>query len=504
MKGKRTRGERVIAFIEAFCPVPEGALVGQPMRLELFQKRFILDVYDNPQGTRRAILSIGRKNGKTALIAALVLAHVAGPEAQTNSQIVSGARSRDQAALVFNLAAKMVSLSPDLNARVRVVPSGKRLIGLSRNVEYRALAADSATAHGLSPVLAILDELGQVKGAQDGFVDSITTSQGAHDEPLLLVISTQAATDADMLSIWIDDARRQEDPHTVCHVYEAPEDAGLLDREAWKAANPALGKFRSLKDVEEQAKQAARMPSAENTFRNLILNQRVQLHSPFVGPAVWKANGGEPQWLPGVVAYAGLDLSQTLDLTAFVVAFRDDEGVVHWHPTMWTPADTLRDRAKRDRAPYEAWVDSGYLRAVPGKAIDYEVVAHDIAEICADLTLAGVAFDRWRIAVLQKEFDRLGISLPLVEFGQGFASMSPAIDAAERLLVEGKVRHGGHPVLTHNAASAVTVSDPSGNRKLDKAKSTGRIDGMVAAVMATGLMAAQVVESSDAGFVEVW
>lgn len=503
MKRKPTRGERVIAFIEAYCLVPEGEHVGKPIQLDAFQRRFILAVYDNPRGTRRAILSIARKNGKSALIAALVLAHLAGPEAQQNSQIVSGARSRDQAALVFALAAKMVNLSPELTARVRVVPSGKRLIGLSKNVEYRALAADGTTAHGLSPVLAILDEAGQVKGPQDDFVDAITTSQGAHAEPLLLVISTQAATDADMLSIWIDDAKRSGDVHTVCHVYEADAEADLLDRKAWYAANPALGKFRSLKDVEEQAKQAARMPSAENTFRNLILNQRVQLHSPFVSPAVWKECGSAPQWLPGSTVYAGLDLSQTLDLTAFVVAMRGSDGVVHWHPTFWTPADTLRDRAKRDRATYDVWVDKGYMRATPGKSVDYEVVAKDIAEICADLTLAGIGFDRWRMAVLQKEFDRLGITLPLIEFGQGFASMSPAIESTERLLIEGRVRHGMHPVMTWNAANAVTVSDPSGNRKLDKAKSTGRIDGMVAAVMATGLMSAQAEATSEA-FCEVW
>lgn len=471
------------------------------MVLEPFQRKFILAVYDNPAVTSQGYLSIGRKNGKSALIAAIVLAHVAGPEAVLNSQIVSGARSKDQASVVFKLASKMVKLSPELSARVSMVPSIKYLVGLSKNVEYKALAADGTTAHGLSPVLAILDELGQVKGPTDDFVDAITTAQGAHENPLLLVISTQAATDGDMLSIWLDDAERSKDPHIVSHVYQAPKDCDLMDRAAWAAANPALGKFRMLEDVERQAAQAVRMPSKENTFRNLILNQRVQLHSPFVGPSVWRSCGGA-QEAPGGLAYGGLDLSQSLDLTAFVLAVNRGE-TIDWYPTFWTPAATLEDRAKRDRAPYETWVKQGYLRATPGNTVDYEVVANDIAAICAEFDIASIAFDRWRMPILVKEFDRLGIELPLSEFGQGFKDMSPAIESVENQLLSARIRHGMHPILTWNAANAVAIKDPAGNRKLDKAKSTGRIDGIVAAVMATGLMTAMAYDSEnmEQGFV---
>ena len=227
-----TRAERVIAFIENYCRVPEGAKVGQKLVLAEFQKAFIREVYDNPAGTRRAYLSLARKNGKTGLIAAILLAHLVGPEAVQNSQIVSGAMSRDQAALVFSLAAKMVQLSPELSGLVRIVPSGKRLIGLARNVEYRALAAEGSTAHGLSPVLAILDEVGQVKGPTSDFVDAITTAQGAYEEPLLIAISTQAPTDADLFSIWLDGAAASKDPRIVSHVYSAPADCDLLDEAA--------------------------------------------------------------------------------------------------------------------------------------------------------------------------------------------------------------------------------------------------------------------------------
>ena len=480
-----TRAARIIEFIGRYCLVPDGAQVGQPLVLAEFQKQFIRDVYDNPHGTRRAILSVARKNGKSGLIAGLLLAHLVGPEAKQNAQIVSGAMSRDQAALVFNLASKMVQLSPKLSSIVRIIPSGKRLLGLPLNTEYKALAADGKTAHGLSPVLAILDEIGQVRGPQSDFIDAITTSQGAHEAPLLIAISTQAANDADLLSQWIDDARNSQDPRIVCHVYEAPAGCDLLDESAWRAANPALGTFRSLDDLREQLTQAQRMPSMENSARNLLLNQRVSTVSPFISPDVWKACAGPVLPFDGPV-WCGLDLSARLDLTAMVIVGQVDE-VWHVQAHFWTPEVGLADRARRDRAPYEVWHRQGYLRTTPGASVDYEFVAADIAEILADLDVQAIAFDRWRVDLLKKEFDRLGVDLPLVEHGQGFKDMSVALDALEAELLNGRIAHGGNPVLTMCAANAVVTKDPAGGRKLDKAKATGRIDGLQALAMAMGV-----------------
>jgi len=482
-----TRGEKVCAFIERFCRVPEGTHVGEPIRLAEFQRKFIIDIYDNPAGTRRAYLAIARKNGKSSLIACLLLAHLVGPEAVLNSQLVSGARSRDQAALVFALASKMVELSPELRKIVRIIPSGKRLIGLPMNTEFRALAADGTTAHGLSPVLAILDEVGQVRGPQDDFIDAITTSQGAHERPLLIAISTQAPTDADLFSIWLDDAERSQDPSIVSHVYTAPEGCELTDEAAWMAANPALGLFRSRRDVEEQAAQAVRMPSAENTFRVLTLNQRVNMVAAFVSPGVWKAGNGAPGELVGVV-YGGLDLSATTDLTALVLTCRGG-GIVHVHPFFWMPIENVTEASRRDKAPYGDWVRAGLLRTTPGKVIDYDFVARDIGEITSGLSIAKIGFDRWRMDRMQQALARQGVELPLEPFGQGYMSMSPALDALEADLLKECIRHGGHPVLAMCAANAVSVADPAGNRKLDKAKATGRIDGMVALAMAEGVEA---------------
>ncbi|APW48399.1 terminase large subunit [Rhodoferax antarcticus] len=479
-----TRAARVISFIEKHCVTPDGAHVGMPMVLAKFQKDFIRAVYDNAAGTRRAILSVSRKNGKTGLIAGLLLAHLVGPESKQNSQIISGAMSRDQAALVFNLAAKMVQLSPRLSGIVRIVPSGKRLLGLPLNTEYRALAADGRTAHGLSPVLAILDEIGQVRGPQSDFVDAITTSQGAHESPLLIAISTQAASDADLLSVWLDDAQLSADPRIVCRLYAAPDGCDLLDLEAWKLANPALGIFRSLDDLREQMTQAQRMPSMENSARNLLLNQRVSTESPFCSPDVWRACGGPVHPFDGPV-YVGLDLSARIDLTAAVVIGQVGD-VWQVVPYFWTPEQGLAERARRDRAPYDVWAKQGHLRTTPGASVDYSFVATALAELLADLDVRAVAFDRWRIDVFKRELDNIGCDLPMVPFGQGFKDMAPALDALEAELLNRRIAHGGHPVLTMCAANATVTKDPAGGRKFEKSRSTGSIDGMQALAMALG------------------
>ena len=256
--------------------------------------------------------------------------------------------------------------------------------------------------------------------------------------------------------------------------------------EEGSAANPALDLFRSRADMVKQATRAKRMPSAENTFRNLNLNQRVSTVSPFVSPDVWTSCGGDPESLDELVVYAGLDLSARTDLTACVLVGRDADGVAHVWPYFWTPEQGLHERAKTDRVPYDAWVRDGWLRTTPGATVDYSFVATEMAEIMSDLNVELVAFDRWRIDVFKKDAEGIGADFPLSPFGQGFKDMSPALDTLEADLLNGRIRHGGHPVLTMCAANAVITKDAAGNRKLDKPKATGRIDGMVALAMALG------------------
>lgn len=463
-------------------------MVGTPVRLMEFQKRFIRDCYDNPHGTKRAILSMSRKNGKSTLIGCLVLAHLlVEGVAQQNSQIVVGAMSRDQARVLFNLVVKMINLSPELQALTRVKESKSEIIGLARNVTFRALASEAGTTHGLSPVLIILDEAGQIKGPRSEFVTALVTSQGAHAEPLMICISTQASDDADLLSLWIDDALQGNDPRLICHLHTTDPNAELDDPEGWRQSNPAMGQFLNVKELESLAAMAKRMTSFENSFRQYHLNQRVTAAAAFLSRSVWDSCNGPADYLDGLEVYGGLDLSVRTDLTAFVLIGKDRNGVWHVLPTFWTPAEGLMDRARRDRMPYDVWRDAGFLRTTPGRTVDYEIVVRDIAELIEGLDVRGIAFDRYRIDVLRKECERLGVTLPLQEFGQGFVSMAPALDAVEAEFLNGRVRHGGHPVLTMCAAGAVIAKDPAGNRKLDKSKSTARIDGMVGMAMAFGL-----------------
>lgn len=485
-----TRGERVCAFIETYCVAPEGDLVGRPLKLEDFQRSWIMAVYDNPAGTRLAILSIAKKNGKTPLIAALMLAHLAGPEARTNSQIVSGAMSQQQAAVVFKYAWKMVQASPKLSALVRVRPSLKTLHGLAANVEYRAISRQKKTAHGIAPVLAIVDELGQVRGPQDDFVEALETALGAYEDSMLVVISTQAASDADLLSTWIDDQIRSPSPTTVCHVHAAPPDCEILDEAAWRQANPALGIFRSESDLRTLALKASRMPAFEGAFRNLNLNQRVAQQRLAFAASVWARGAGAVDvsiFIDGRPVHLGLDLSQRADLTAAIAAAQDDDGDVHLLAFCYTPLEGIEDRARADRAPYDVWARQGVLIAVPGATIDYDYVCTDLIRRTQGMALASVQFDRWRMDVLRAAAERTKFALLVhswADVGQGYRDFAPRLEAFESALLAGRIRHGGHPLLNMGARNAIAVADPAGARKLDKSKSTQRIDPLVAAIMA--------------------
>lgn len=492
---KLTRAGRNIAWIEQFCRVPEGRDVGKPVKLRDWQKRFLERVYDNPNGTRRAIASFGRKNAKTATSAFLLLLHLCGPEALPNSQLYSAAQSREQAAILFSLAAKMVRMSPTLNSVVVVRDTAKQLACPELGTLYRALSAEASTAYGLSPVFIVHDELGQVKGPRSELYEALETATAAQETPLSIVISTQAPTDADLLSILIDDAKTGADPRVVLELYTADVDADPFAEETIKQANPAFGDFQSREEVLAMAEDARRMPSREPEFRNLVLNQRVDMNSPFVPRSVWEANGGDvaDDWR-GVPVYAGLDLSSTNDLTAFVPMARID-GNWHVKPTFWLPGQGLTEKSRADRVPYDLWAKQGDMLTTPGKSVEYEWVANWLRGFVDSHNVVKIAFDRWGMKYLRPWLEKAGFTESELDektglfedYGQGFASMSPALRDLEASLLQEKVRHGKHPVLSMCAANAVVTMDPAGNRKLNKLKAAGRIDGMVALAMAFGV-----------------
>ena len=247
--GKVT-GADVIAFIEEVCFIPEGKYVGKKLELFDWQKAEIRRIYDNPHGTRRAIITMGRKNAKTTLAACLLLAHLCGPPARNkpNSQLYSAAQSRDQAAIIFSLAAKMVRMNPELLSILTIQETAKSLICPELGTRYRALSADATTAYGLSPALVIHDELGQVRGPRSALYEALETATGAQQDPLSIIISTQAPTDADLLSILIDDAQAGHDPHTVLSLHTAPPDLDPFDEATIRLANPAFGTFLNARE----------------------------------------------------------------------------------------------------------------------------------------------------------------------------------------------------------------------------------------------------------------
>jgi phage terminase large subunit-like protein len=502
-----TRAERNIAWVEQFCVVPEGRLVGQPVELRKWQKDLIREIYGTP--TRRAIISFGRKNGKTAFAAFLLLLHLCGPEARPNSQLFSAAQSREQAAVLFGLAAKCVRMSPDLASVTIIRDTAKELLCAELGTRYRALSAEASTAYGLSPVFTVHDELGQVKGPRSELYEALETASSAHDDPLSVIISTQAPTDADLLSVLIEDAKKGEDKKVKLALFTADPDLDPFDVKTIKQANPAFGDFQNAAEVLAMAEDARRMPSRENEYRNLILNQRVDRNSPFIAKTIWQANGGEvSEWAEDVPVYAGLDLSSTNDLTAFTpIAFVD--GAWETKPVFWLPEEGLVEKSRADRVPYDLWRDQGFLETTPGRSVEYEFVAHRLFAFRQSHNVKKIAFDRWGMKYLKPWLLAAGFTEEetgdedgtlFAPFGQGFQSMSPALRDLESALLAEKVRHGNNPVLTMCAANAVVTTDPAGGRKLNKAKAAGRIDGMVALTMAFGIAPLDVPEPS----VEDW
>jgi phage terminase large subunit-like protein len=494
-----TRGERNIAWIESVCRIPEGKFVGKPVVLREWQRDILRGIYDSP--TRQAIISFGRKNAKTTLSAMLCLLHLCGPEAIANAQLVSAAQSQDQAAVLFDLAAKMVRLSPQLAGFVTIRDTLKQLHCAELGTLYKALSAEKKTALGKSPFFAVHDELGQVVGPRSDLYEAVETAMGAHEAPLSIVISTQAPTDADLLSILIDDAASGADPEKKLFLYSADTALDPFDEATIRQANPAFGDFLNAKETLKTAEDARRMPSREASYRNLILNQRVSQESPFIPERIWNANDGEPDdavFTRGEV-YAALDLSSRNDLTALAMVAKDDDGIWHARVEFFAPRQGLADRAQRDRVPYDLWADRGLISTTPGASVDYDFIAARLSDLAGKVAL--IAFDRWRMDVLKAALGRIGLELPLQEFGQGFKDMSPALDTLEAELLQARIRHGGNPVLKWCAANAIAVKDPAGNRKLDKSKSTGRIDGIVALAMAIGIATA--VEPTGKSFWEV-
>ncbi|WP_395444044.1 terminase large subunit [Caulobacter sp. UC70_42] len=508
---KNQRAERVIAFVEQLT-VMIGDGTGQKLKLRPFQRDFIYKVYaphskiTGKRVVRRAVYSVARKNGKTELAAALILCHLIGPESEPNGEIYSAANDRVQAGIVFKAIERFINAEPALRAVLKVVRGTKTVYVTRSDIKaagsvFRALSSDAGRQHGLNPSLILYDELAQSRSRE--LFDTLATSQGARSEPLLMVTSTQNDDPTHVLSEMIDSA--DDDPTRVVALHSAPEGCDLMDEAAWLAANPALGEFRDRDELVAMAKEAVRLPSFEQQFRLLYLNQRVPLHSSLIAATDWRACGptitDAPRFSlsdtwdfePGEQVYLGLDMSLRTDLTALVAVSAGQQSRAK--ANFFKPEDHLRDHSDRDRQHYDIWRKQGWLTATPGRSVDPKWVAHRIREINDRNPVVGVAYDRAYIGELLRCLSDIGVvaqegegpGIRLVPWGQGFTSMGIAVNAFEHAVLQGELQHDGNPIQTWNVLNAVSVSDPAGNRKIDKTKVRMRVDGAVALAMALGL-----------------
>lgn len=498
------RADAIIDFIERL-PIVDGPAVGQRIKLDPFQIHWIRSIYepgDRDNGLRvvkTAILSIARKNSKSYLVAGLLLCHLVGSECVPNGQVYSCATDREQASVIFRMIKQMIEKTPALARVLKVVQTTKTIFVTRSDLKsagsvYRALSADAGTKHGLGADFFVYDEYGEARNKD--LWDVMADSQGARLDPLAVVISTQAAEPDHPLSIMIDDALSGADETVVCRLHTATEGCDLLDESAWLEANPCLASWKKREPIAKKAAEAKRVPTSEANFRRRYLNQRVNDLATLVPRAEWEAAEKRHDGLQaGDAIYLGLDMSQTTDLTALVaVSVEDHSRVASW---FWKPSALIADHAKRDSAPYDVWVKQGHMIAAPGKIIDPEAVARHVVMLASIYDIKALAYDRYGINALLKEFDKLdfdaqegeGDGLRLEPWGQGFSSMAPAVTAFETALLTEDLSHDGNPVLTRCVMNAVVRMDPAGNRKLDKDKSTGRIDGAVSLAMAMGLKA---------------
>jgi len=473
----------------------KGAFGGKPFNLRPWQLRILRQLFkkrrDGTRQYRTCLLMLPRKNGKTELAAAIALYGLLA-DGELGAEVYSAAADKDQAGLVFGVAAQMVRNSADLLTRCDLVDSMKRIVHRPSGSFYRAISAEAYSKHGFNASMVIYDEMHAAPNR--ALYDVLSTSMGARSQPLMLVISTAGYDRHSILWELYQHAKKVQenpalDPTFLPILYEAPGDADWTAERVWKRANPALGDFRSLEDMRIACARAKEIPAQENNFRRLYLNQWTEQADRWITLPAWDACR---QDAPGTTIgrhrrlYVGLDLSSTKDLTALVGVCPDATGfdVV---ARFFVPAESIRLRSLRDKVPYEQWRREGFLTATPGPTIDYEAVRQTLKVWQQDYAVQIVAYDPWNATDLVSRLEKQD-GFTCVPMRQGFASLSAPTKSLEQAILSKRLRHDGHPVLRWCVGNVAVESDPAGNLKPSKVVSTERIDGVVALVMAVDVM----------------
>lgn len=492
-------GAKFDRFCRGVLRLNGGEFEGNPFILQPAQAFIAGSLYGwkRHDGTRRfrtAYIEQGKGNGKSPLAAAMGLY---GLLEEPRAEVYAAATKKDQAQILFRDAVAMVDQSPDLNANL--VKSGRNpvwnLAYLKTGSFFRPIAADNAQS-GPRPHVALLDEVHEHKSGL--MVEMMRAGFKGRTQPLMVMI-TNSGTDKQSVCWQYHEygakvaAGAADDDAFFSYVCALDEDDDpFVDPSCWVKANPLLGTTIQPTYIEEQIREAQGMPAKESIVRRLNFCQWTDAESPWIGAEVWMGARDadfDDDRLLGRKCYGGLDLSSTTDLTAFALLFEPTKEDPHWRQKVWfwLPAEQMDERERRDRVPYAVWRAGGWVETTPGAAIDKRFVLARVVGAVARYNVQTIGYDEWRFADFQSLMDDEGVELPMQAFRQGFKSMAPAVDEYERLLVSKALKHDGNPAMNWCAASAIVDTDPAGNRKVTKKKATGRVDGIVAAVMAAGV-----------------
>lgn len=493
--------KRAIGFFQDVLCLNGGEYEGVAYELLPWQAFIVGSLFGwvDADGFRRfrvAYIETAKGSGKSPLAAGIGLYGLVA-DGEPRAEIYAAATKKDQAMILFRDAVAMVDQSRALSGALGKSGVGAgvwNLAYLKTGSFFRPISADDGQS-GPRPHIALLDEIHEHK---NGYVVEMLRAGTKSRRQALIVMITNSGHDKQSVCFQYHDygakvcAGQAQDDSFFAYVCALDEgEDPLQDEVCWDKVNPSLKDgLPGLKYLREQVTQARGMPAKESIVRRLNFCQWVAVANPWISAPAWF--GCEEKFdvalLLGRRCWGGLDLSSIRDLTALVLLFEPTEYDTCWRQFewFWLPDDGLRHKAEQDHVPYLAWRDAGHLSTTTGKTIDKLAVAMQCAEIVSMFDLQEIAYDRWLIEEFKALLEREGIALPLVPYGQGYKDMAPAVNEYERLIVSGQLRHGGNPVMTWCAANAVVVSDPAGNRKVAKDKSTGRVDGIVAACMAAG------------------
>jgi len=490
---EKATADYAVGFIECLSHT-KGTWAGKPFELIDWQEQIIRDVFGTikSNGYRQfntAYVEIPKKMGKSELAAAVALLLTCG-DGEERAEVYGCAADRNQASIVFNVAADMVRLCPALSKRVKILDSQKRLIYLPTGSIYQVLSADVSNKHGFNTHGVVFDELHTQPNRK--LFDVMTKGSGdARMQPLYFLITT-AGNDTNSICYEIHQKAqdlldgRKNDPTFYPVIYGADEADDWTDPKVWKKANPSLGITVGIDKVRAACESAKQNPAEENSFRQLRLNQWVKQAIRWMPMDRWDKCSftTDPDSLAGRVCYGGLDLSSTTDITAFVLVFppeeEDDKFIIL--PYFWMPEENIDLRVRRDHVPYDIWEKQGYLKTTDGNVVHYGFIEAFIEKLGEKYNIREIAFDRWGAVQMVQNLEGMGFIV--VPFGQGFKDMSPPTKELMKLTLEEKLAHGGHPVLRWMMDNIFIRTDPAGNIKPDKEKSTEKIDGAVATIMA--------------------